>query len=381
MINVGLLKVVNIRVVMTKIIKNMNIFNKTKNKKLFLTFFSLIFVFSFLAASTIMAQGGDTVPTTEQPKCDIKFIPNISIPGSDFLKSEEGVCLGTDSIGFYIVALYRYGAILAGVVAMFMLVFAGWQWLMAAGRADQITKAKDTIVGVFVGLALLFGGYLLMSQISQNSVNFKDIQLAHIEPKLDNHRACERISELLADSPGPLINYQCGDIIGMSPGNDDTELNTLLEQVNGLVQCVSQNCPGDGDCVRSGVYTPCPAALAFSETPDCNCESFSCTGVYERATMHCKAYQNDLIGCTQNKCYSDDFQEACYWYSDVIDEWGTTLDECRSIEGKACAKNDQCDVDLDGDNNSEYCCMDVPGFGFNDKCGPIEGGEYPCGDD
>ena len=40
---------------------------------------------------------------------------------------------------------------------MFMLVFAGWQWLMAAGRADQITKAKDTIVGVLVGLVLLFG--------------------------------------------------------------------------------------------------------------------------------------------------------------------------------------------------------------------------------
>ena len=150
-------------------------------KKLFLTFFSLIFVFSFLVPNIVIAQEVGVVPTTGSPnKCDIEFIPNISIPGSDFLKAEKGVCINSDSIGYYIVALYKYGAGFAGIVAMFMLVFAGWQWLMAAGRADQISKAKDTIVSVFVGLALLFGGYLLMSQISENSVNFKDIGLDYI---------------------------------------------------------------------------------------------------------------------------------------------------------------------------------------------------------
>jgi len=362
MINVGLLKVVNIRVVMTKIIKNMNIFNKTKNKKLFLIAFVLIFVFSFLAASTIMAQGGDTVPTTEQPKCDIKFIPNISIPGSDFLKSEEGVCLGTDSIGFYIVALYRYGAILAGVVAMFMLVFAGWQWLMAAGRADQITKAKDTIVGVFVGLALLFGGYLLMSQISQNSVNFADLKMKMIPAGVMPHKACEVVEDVLIEKFGDTYAGKCKYIIPQSLWEEHME-EGFMEQKGSIfdsILCVSSNCPEGNKCMVSYESTPCPSAIpnTSQEYPDCTCVPEACNLLNFNpgdGVNGCAGYYQILNSCLTNKCLGKE------------DRYGRTMnqvcginrmDKCVKIEDVPCDYNSDCDYDGSG----TYCCEDSKGM-------------------
>ena len=347
--------------------KSINIFNNTKNKKLILIAFILIFVFGFLAAGSIVAQE----PGTSDP--GIKLIPNISIPGSDFSKGRS-VTIGPDSIGQYIVALYEYGAGLAGVVAMFMLVFAGWQWLMAAGRADQITKAKETIVNVFVGLALLFGGYLLMSQISQNSVNFKDIQLAPIEPKVGHYTACERISELVAELPS-IVTPQCGEPIGMSPGVEDTELNFLLRQVGDEVQCISKNCTAENhQCIRSRGYTSCPSASSlFEDLPECYCAAFDCDSIWENGN-DCSAYKFNSFLCNANGCYDEiKLPEACRFTTNMVGS-------CVGLDGKTCEKNYECFFDSDDNDESEYCCVDINNH--YDECFPIELAETgPAGSD
>jgi len=320
-------------------------------KKLFLTFFSLIFVFSFLVPNIVIAQEVGVVPTTGSPnKCDIEFIPNISIPGSDFLKAEKGVCINSDSIGYYIVALYKYGAGFAGIVAMFMLVFAGWQWLMAAGRADQISKAKDTIVSVFVGLALLFGGYLLMSQISENSVNFKDIGLARIEPIFSDRVICKKINNILYEG----ITNQCGSPINMSPANDDSELSNLLIMLGDRVKCISQSCSGDDVCVNKNTYMNCPTVIShFDEEPECFCSTFDCELVWAEGN-DCAAYGGNSAMCNGQRCYDETkLPKACRAVG------GLPSNKCIDYEGTSCSKNEHCNIDLDGDGNSEYCCVDI----------------------
>lgn len=102
----------------------------------------------------------------------IEFKPSIDIPGSIFTATTT---VTGDTLGNYIVAVYRYGGIFAGIVAMFMLVYAGWEWLLAGGNSSKISQAKSKISGTLMGLALLFGGYLLLSLISTNLISFKSL--------------------------------------------------------------------------------------------------------------------------------------------------------------------------------------------------------------
>jgi len=59
---------------------------------------------------------------------DVTYTPNVPIPiriGSyDFGGTN---IVGPDFLASYIVAIYTYGAGFAGIVAMFMLVIAGWR--------------------------------------------------------------------------------------------------------------------------------------------------------------------------------------------------------------------------------------------------------------
>lgn len=111
---------------------------------------------------------------------DITYEPNVPIPievnGYHF--DQKNVIRGGDFLASYIVAIYTYMAGFVGIVAMFMLVIAGWRWLFAAGNASKINAAKDMVNDVLVGLALIFGGQLLLSQISED---FKYVQSLEIQ--------------------------------------------------------------------------------------------------------------------------------------------------------------------------------------------------------
>ncbi len=147
----------------------MKIKNILKSKKYLILFLLCLGIFTLSASSALAIDY-------------IKYRPNISIPGSQFVKN--GVIeIRPDSLALYIKAIYRYAGVIAGAFAMFMLVYGAWQWLMAAGNASKIAMAKETVSTTLIGLAFLFGGYLLLAQISVNLVTFKP--LTEIMDKID----------------------------------------------------------------------------------------------------------------------------------------------------------------------------------------------------
>jgi len=105
---------------------------------------------------------------------EIQYTPNIAIPGSQIFGGGP-ITITPNTLAEYIKAIYRYAGIIAGAFAMFMLVYGAWQWLMAAGNASKIAMAKETVTTTLVGLAFLFGGYLLLSQISTRLVNLQPL--------------------------------------------------------------------------------------------------------------------------------------------------------------------------------------------------------------
>ncbi|OGY93593.1 MAG: hypothetical protein A2406_04475 [Candidatus Komeilibacteria bacterium RIFOXYC1_FULL_37_11] len=132
---------------------------------------------------------------------DVTYTPNVPIPiriGSyDFGGTN---IVGPDFLASYIVAIYTYGAGFAGIVAMFMLVIAGWRWLFAAGNASKIAAAKDTVNGVLVGLALLFGGQLLLRQISENFSSIQSLKVQLPEAALNAISANKANEDFCASS-------------------------------------------------------------------------------------------------------------------------------------------------------------------------------------
>ncbi|HBV33061.1 TPA: hypothetical protein DEB72_00820 [Patescibacteria group bacterium] len=55
-----------------------------------------------------------------------------------------------------------------GVVALILILYAGWQWLTAAGNEEKINQAKKVIAGSVVGLALIFSSYIIANFIFTN---------------------------------------------------------------------------------------------------------------------------------------------------------------------------------------------------------------------
>ncbi len=177
-------------------------------KKIILSFLVLIilginFIFALpkvLAQGFVPAEPGSTLvdtPTAEElqakQKDSLYFWPNIFIPGMDKIFTEKVEVenkktgekhieyrINGESLAKYIRAIYNYAGVIAGAFAMFMLVYGAWQWLMAAGNASKIAMAKETVSTTLIGLAFLFGSYLLLAQISSNLVNFKALQVKDV---------------------------------------------------------------------------------------------------------------------------------------------------------------------------------------------------------
>ncbi|MCB9802879.1 hypothetical protein H6761_02575 [Candidatus Nomurabacteria bacterium] len=298
----------------------------------------------------------------------ICFKPSIEIPGmSAFFKKCTPTVLDASgkeivsyeingySVGNYVNALYNYGASAAGAVAMFMIVFASWQWIIASGNAGKIDNAKDTIRGALIGLALLFGGYLLLNSISSNLVNFEKLNISEIGTKYMAKDMC--IAALNNNEFGSVDS--CGSVYATSTSV-------------GFVQCVDNSCPSGSKCweydERSNRIGECPSAIDINENVTCSCaRQIPCQ---ELTLDNCSEYNRfqDQEACALNSCYNrvmangETFSSIC-----GLSRANVCLPAANSdLEGKNCSSNSECLLDTNGDGVSEYCC-DNEDYGV-DEC-------------
>jgi len=161
-------------------------------KKLNLIIFIIVivvFIFSLFSVSFVYAQD------------NVKFIPQITIPG--------GVTEGQEmspNLGVYIKTVYNFTMGMAGILAVVIIMWAGFLWMTARGNAEQVTRAKDYMSGAIIGLVLALGSYTILSIVNPELVELKTI------------------------SPRGVKDYT------ICCKNDGTQLNILT----------SQTCPTDG---------------------------------------------------------------------------------------------------------------------------------------
>ena len=70
--------------------------------------------------------------------------------------------------------VYIWSLGVGALLAFLMMVIGGYNYMTASGNAEQSGKGVEMIWGSIIGLALLFGAYLLLSTINPDLVNFSN---------------------------------------------------------------------------------------------------------------------------------------------------------------------------------------------------------------
>jgi N-acetyl-anhydromuramyl-L-alanine amidase AmpD len=109
----------------------------------------------------------------------------IKIPGitySEIKPVTEGgnMYLYIPYIGEYFGVVYRYLVIVAGVIAVIVLIVSGMQWTASGGNSSTIDSAKHRIISAITGLVLAVGSYVILYVINPELVAFRSLKIKYI---------------------------------------------------------------------------------------------------------------------------------------------------------------------------------------------------------
>ncbi len=120
------------------------------------------------------------IPKIESVK---SLIEKNSYESSNIIASDSGEVNSVRGFPVYLAILYAYFTAAAGIVAVAMVAYGGYQWMAAGGNAEKISQAKSTIQGAVIGLILALGSYVLLSQINSRLVSFVPLQVPRIRER------------------------------------------------------------------------------------------------------------------------------------------------------------------------------------------------------
>ncbi len=59
------------------------------------------------------------------------------------------------------------GVVIAGIVAVFFIIFAGYKFVMSEGDTERITSARKTLIYAVVGLVFIFLSFVIINVIAK----------------------------------------------------------------------------------------------------------------------------------------------------------------------------------------------------------------------
>jgi hypothetical protein len=127
--------------------------NKTTIKIIFIISIFCIFV----SIGTISSQTPTTGLEVQYP----------SFGGADSPQS-SGYLLSS-----YIRYIYNFAIICGGLIALLSLIYGGFRFLTSAGKPAAITDARGQILAGFLGLAVIFGSYIILNELNPDLVSLR----------------------------------------------------------------------------------------------------------------------------------------------------------------------------------------------------------------
>ena len=106
----------------------------------------------------------------------IIFLPLLAsaqdLPDTGF----KDICSKGVGLGVCIQKLYLLSLGLAAILALLMIVIAGYRYMTAAGNAQAVQGAKDAFASAFIGLLIIFIAFILLYLINPDLTKFRDLK-------------------------------------------------------------------------------------------------------------------------------------------------------------------------------------------------------------
>ena len=152
--------------------------------------------------------------------------------------------------------IYIYVLSISGIVSFFILVIAGNELQISSGDPEKVKNAKSKIFNVFLGLAILFTGYILLNTINPSILNIDLEQPDQIilEPT-DKPESKILVADLLGtirDTSYNLINIS--QAIKSTSSSIKNATNTCSCLLTSPV-CICEGTGGSSDCKASRCYS------------------------------------------------------------------------------------------------------------------------------
>lgn len=117
---------------------------------------------------------------------------------NNVLEGLSGKCLtdGTCSLREFLLVFVNSGNLILGVsgsAALFMFVIGGVMWVFSGGSEQRVTRGKQLMIGAVVGLAIVFGAWLMVKFIGE---------LLNVKPEYQMSRADKQLESQLSTSVG-----------------------------------------------------------------------------------------------------------------------------------------------------------------------------------
>ncbi len=86
------------------------------------------------------------------------------------LEYGEKTGLGASDIRITVANIIKVVLGLLGIIAVSLIVYAGFLWMTAAGNEDNITKAKGIISASVIGLVIILSAFSITTYVFENLV-------------------------------------------------------------------------------------------------------------------------------------------------------------------------------------------------------------------
>lgn len=127
----------------------------------------------------------------EEPPCDKKDWGKCLPAGKSTASISFGGKKEFTDIGEYIKTVYNYALSIASIVAVIMIIVAGFQWISSGGNSDTISGAKKRITGALVGLLIAYMSFIILNTINPSLVNLRLPQVYMIRPFKTTPEFCD----------------------------------------------------------------------------------------------------------------------------------------------------------------------------------------------
>lgn len=174
-------------------------------------------------------------------------------------------------IGDFLKTNYNYVMGLAAILAVIMIIVAGFQWVMSGGNSESITSAKNRISGALIGLFIAYSSFFILRTVNPALVALRLPQSWMVRPQALIPQFCAQATSTYTFSSAGLAADQR---TAVSPGTNtkyDLKFSQVHDQVfdcgnrfflkngnlaGGGQTCFGNYCPAGSSCMLMASNDP-----------------------------------------------------------------------------------------------------------------------------